>query len=375
MMKKFIWIIILILFFSFYSLKVYATDGYAEEKSSEINNIRISGDAGDFICENDISVSETEGIMNITPQMVFEYMLENFKSSLSKPFKMLVTILIVTVLSTFSEGICDISKKSGMTRVYNMLCVIACIGAIIYYIKDNLYKATQTIEDSGVFMMSYIPVFSGIVATGGGVTTATAYQLIVVFAAEMFVTLSSEIIMPLLSLCLSAGIVEAINPSVSLSGIIKGISKAVKIIMGLSLTIFSGLITVQSLVGTATDSVSLRTGKFVVSNLVPVVGNAVSDAYSTVKGSIGILRNATGTFGVIAVFLIVIPPIMSVFSTTLCIYIGEIFADIFSVKPISSFLKTAYNTMSVCLSVMICFAMMFIISTTIVMMVAFNIGV
>ena len=55
MMKKFIWIIILILFFSFSSVKVYATDGYAEEKSSEINNIRISGGAGDFICENDIS--------------------------------------------------------------------------------------------------------------------------------------------------------------------------------------------------------------------------------------------------------------------------------------------------------------------------------
>jgi len=374
-MKKILWIVIVILFLFFSSVTVYATDGYTKEKSTEINNIEISGNAGEFISDNNISLSETEGIMNITPELVFEYMWENFKTSLSKPFKMLVTILIVVVLSTFSEGICDISKETGMTRVYNILCVIACIGAIIYYIKDSLYQATQTIEDSGVFMMSYIPVFSGIIATGGGVTTATTYQLIVVFATEMFVSLSSEIIMPLLSLCLSAGIVEAVNPSVSLSGIVKGISKAVKIIMGLSLTIFSGLITVQSLVGTSTDSVALRTGKFVVSNLVPVVGNAVSDAYSTVKGSISILRNATGTFGVIAIFLIVIPPIMSVFSTTLCIYIGEIFADIFSVKPISSFLKTAYNTMSVCLSVMICFAMMFIISTTIVMMVAFNIGV
>lgn len=374
-MKKILWIVIVILFLFFSSVTVYATDGYTKEKSTEINNIEISGNAGEFISDNNISLSETEGIMNITPEMVFEYTWENFKTSLSKPFKMLVTILIVVVLSTFSEGICDISKKTGMTRVYNILCVIACIGAIIYYIKDSLYQATQTIEDSGVFMMSYIPVFSGIIATGGGVTTATTYQLIVVFATEMFVSLSSEIIMPLLSLCLSAGIVEAVNPSVSLSGIVKGISKAVKIIMGLSLTIFSGLITVQSLVGTSTDSVALRTGKFVVSNLVPVVGNAVSDAYSTVKGSISILRNATGTFGVIAIFVIVIPPIMSVFSTTLCIYIGEIFADIFSVKPISSFLKTAYNTMSVCLSVMICFAMMFIISTTIVMMVAFNIGV
>ena len=374
-MKKILWIIIFLFIMTFSSVKVYATNDYVREKSDEINNIEISGDAGDFISENDISVSETEGIMNITPQMVFEYIWENFKNSLAKPFKMLVTIVVVVILATFSEGIGDISKKNGMTRVYNMLCVTACIGAIIYYIKDSLYEAMQTIEDSGLFMMSYIPVFSGVVATGGGVTTATAYQLIVVFATEMFVSLSSEIIMPLLSLCLSAGIIESINPAISLSGIVKGISRAVKIIMGLSLTIFSGLITVQSLVGTATDSVALRTGKFVVSNLVPVVGNAVSDAYSTVKGSIGILRNATGTFGVIAVFLIVVPPIISVFSTTLCIYIGEIFADIFSVKPISSFLKTAYNTMSVCLSVMICFAMMFIISTTIVMMVAFNIGV
>lgn len=374
-MKKILWIIIFLFIMTFSSVKVYATNDYVREKSDEINNIEISGDAGDFISENDISVSETEGIMNITPEMVFEYIWENFKNSLAKPFKMLVTIVVVVILATFSEGIGDISKKNGMTRVYNMLCVTACIGAIIYYIKDSLYEAMQTIEDSGLFMMSYIPVFSGVVATGGGATTATAYQLIVVFATEMFVSLSSEIIMPLLSLCLSAGIIESINPAISLSGIVKGISRAVKIIMGLSLTIFSGLITVQSLVGTATDSVALRTGKFVVSNLVPVVGNAVSDAYSTVKGSIGILRNATGTFGVIAIFLIVIPPIMSVFSTTLCIYIGEIFADVFSVKPISSFLKTAYNTMSVCLSVMICFAMMFIISTTIVMMVAFNIGV
>ncbi len=374
-MKKLLFIMIFILFSVLTPIKIYATDGYYEEKSQEVNNIYISGEAGEFISENDISVSETDGIMNVSPKMVFSYMWENFKDSLNRPFKMLVMIFIVVVLSTFSEGIGDISGKSGMTRVYNMLCVIACIGAIIYYIKDSLYEAAKTIDDGGTFMLSYVPVFSGVLASGGGVTTATSYQMIVVFATEMFVGISSEIIMPLLSLSLSVGIVEAINPSISLSGIVKGISKAVKIIMGLSLTVFSGLISVQSIVGTSADSVALRTGKFVVSNFVPVVGNAVSDAYSTVKGSIGVLRNATGAFGVIALFLIVIPPIMSVFSTSLCIYAGQIFADIFSVKPISSFLKTAYDTMSVCLSVMICFFMMFIISTTVVMMVGFNIGV
>lgn len=374
-MKRIGLLILFFIYMLFSPTFIYAENSYIEEKESELNRISISGEAGDFIESNDITVSETDGIMNISPKTVFEYMWDNFKESLVRPFKMLVSILIIVILSSFAEGIGDISGKSGVSKVYSMICVIACVGATVYYIKDSLYEAGRTIEDGGTFMLSYVPVFSGVVAAGGGVSTATSYQLIVVFAAEVFVRISSEIIMPLLSLCLCVGAVEAINPTISLVGIVKAISKGIKIILGLSLTVFSGLLTVQSLVGTSADGVAIRAGKFVVSNLVPVVGNAVSDAYTTLKGSIGILKNATGAFGVIAIFLIVIPPIISVFSTNLCIYLGEIFADIFSVKPISTFLKTAYTSMTVCLSVMVCFAMMFIISTTVVMMVGMNIGV
>ncbi|MGN0689220.1 MAG: hypothetical protein ACI4KH_02235 [Oscillospiraceae bacterium] len=373
-MKRIGLLILFFIYMFFSPTFIYADNSYIEEKESELNKISISGEAGEFIESNDITVSETDGIMNISPKIVFEYMWNNFKESLVRPFKMLVSILIIVILSSFAEGIGDISGKSGVSRVYSMICVIACVGATVYYIKDSLYEAGRTIEDGGTFMLSYVPVFSGVVAAGGGVSTATSYQLIVVFAAEVFVRISSEIIMPLLSLCLCVGAVEAINPTISLVGIVKAISKGIKIILGLSLTVFSGLLTVQSLVGTSADGVAIRAGKFVVSNLVPVVGNAVSDAYTTLKGSIGILKNATGAFGVIAIFLIVIPPIISVFSTNLCIYLGEIFADIFSVKPISTFLKTAYTAMTVCLSVMVCFAMMFIISTTVVMMVGMNIG-
>ena len=373
-MKRIGLLILFFIYMLFSPTFIYADNSYIEEKESELNRISISGEAGEFIESNDITVSETDGIMNISPKTVFEYMWDNFKESLVRPFKMLVSILIIVILSSFAEGIGDISGKSGVSKVYSMICVIACVGATVYYIKDSLYEAGRTIEDGGTFMLSYVPVFSGVVAAGGGVSTATSYQLIVVFAAEVFVRISSEIIMPLLSLCLCVGAVEAINPTISLVGIVKAISKGIKIILGLSLTVFSGLLTVQSLVGTSADGVAIRAGKFVVSNLVPVVGNAVSDAYTTLKGSIGILKNATGAFGVIAIFLIVIPPIISVFSTNLCIYLGEIFADIFSAKPISTFLKTAYTAMTVCLSVMVCFAMMFIISTTVVMMVGMNIG-
>ncbi|MGN0653800.1 MAG: hypothetical protein ACI4KD_02655, partial [Oscillospiraceae bacterium] len=301
-MKRIGLLILFFIYMLFSPTFIYAENSYIEEKESELNRISISGEAGEFIESNDITVSETDGIMNMSPKTVFEYMWDNFKESLVRPFKMLVSILIIVILSSFAEGIGDISGKSGVSKVYSMICVIACVGATVYYIKDSLYEAGRTIEDGGTFMLSYVPVFSGVVAAGGGVSTATSYQLIVVFAAEVFVRISSEIIMPLLSLCLCVGAVEAINPTISLVGIVKAISKGIKIILGLSLTVFSGLLTVQSLVGTSADGVAIRAGKFVVSNLVPVVGNAVSDAYTTLKGSIGILKNATGAFGVIAIF-------------------------------------------------------------------------
>lgn len=111
-----------------------------------------------------------------------------------------------------------------------------------------------------------------------------------------------------------------------------------------------------------------------VSSFIPVVGGAISDAYTTIKGSLGLLRGGVGSFGIIALVLTVLPTILSIFSVQISVGLGQVAADIFGVKQISAFLKNISSVLSIAMSLVLCFSVMLIISTTIVMMVGMNIG-
>ena len=66
------------------------------------------------------------------------------------------------------------------------------------------------------------------------------------------------------------------------------------------MTIFTGILSVQSIVGASADSVAVKAAKYVLSNSIPLVGSAASDAYSTVRGSILLLKNGVGGIGIAA---------------------------------------------------------------------------
>lgn len=53
------------------------------------------------------------------------------------------------------------------------------------------------------------------------------------------------------------------------------------------MTVFTGLLSIQSIVGTSADTLGVKAAKFVVSNFVPIVGSAVADAYTTMRSGLG----------------------------------------------------------------------------------------
>ena len=67
-----------------------------------------------------------------------------------------------------------------------------------------------------------------------------------------------------------------------MNGLCELIAKAVKWILGFCMTLFTGLLTVHSLVTASADSAASRAVKFAVSSFVPVVGGALGEALRTV---------------------------------------------------------------------------------------------
>ena len=181
--------------------------------------------------------------------------------------------------------------------------------------------------------------------------------------------------MPFLSIILAISLVSAINPNLQFGGSAESIKKACQWILGGLTTIFVGLLTIQGMTGTATDSIITRTAKFAASSFIPIIGGAVSEAYSTVYSSLGVIRTSVGTIGIIAILIMVLQPVITIIATKFVVSLAQIISGLFNQQECCDFFKSTNAVLSIALSVVICFSLIFIISTAVLMLMAMNISI
>ena len=211
-------------------------------------------------------------------------------------------------------------------------------------------------------------------ASSGCVTSAAAYSAVMVVFAEFAASAAANYLMPLVSICTALGIIQSINEAFDLTSITDMISKAVKFILGFIMTVFIGLLSLQSIIGASADTIGVKAAKYLASNCIPVIGGAVADAYTTLKASLGILRGGVGFFGIAVIFVSVVPALIEVVLVKTSFCIAEIISGMFGIKGIKTLLHNSSSVLSMIISLIICFGMMLIISTAVMMMTGLDVS-
>ena len=139
--------------------------------------------------------------------------------------------------------------------------------------------------------------------------------------------------------------------------------------MGLFSTLFTWVLSMQQMAAASADTLGSRTIKFSLSSFVPVVGGVLSEAYSTVSGCAGLLRSGVGCFGILASLLIVLPPLISSIVWNLCLHLGGHAAALFRLTSLEKLCKAMAGAVRVLIAVLALFALLMIVSTTVVVFV------
>jgi len=280
------------------------------------------------------------------------------------PFRLLGILILIILFSAFVQSMGETTlNKDGNSNMFNLFCIISAVTVISQPLVDAFSFATATIERGGMFMLIFIPIFAGISFFSGNLTSASAYNLITAGAAELFVQISKYFLMPLVALTVSLAIINSINPKSTTEGLINMIRKVVTWSITVAATLFTGFLTLKSKLSVAADGAATKTVKFMISGCVPVIGGAVSDAYGALKGSVSLVKTTAGTAGIFAVILILLPPIAELFGLRLVMWIGGAVAEMFSVKPLEKLLKSLDAGLSIAISLIVGFSLLFIIST------------
>lgn len=341
-----VFIMVLIMFFALPVCTLSAEEDFSSE-TERINEILDEGSGG-LVFENNIGVDNAENLIKSDIKGFFRWMSEKIYSEISAPFRLFIILFSVVLLSSLSSGMYLSGGKICGQNTAQMISVLVSVSVISETAGKSIDEACRLISDGSMFMLSFVPVMSGVMAAQGNVTSAAGYQLLTAGICEIFAQISSAFFVPFLSLCFSISIVDAVNPGLSLDGIIKGIKKAVTILLGLTMTIFSGLLALRNTVGAAADSLTVKTGKYLVSNLVPVVGKAVSDAYSSVRGSIGVLRTGVGSTGIAVIIVMAAAPVIRLLLYMFVMESAGVISDIFGcqrLKKLFSDISVIYGLM------------------------------
>ena len=119
--------------------------------------------------------------------------------------------------------------------------------------------------------------------------------------------------------------------------------------MGIILTIFVGIISLEGTLSSSVDGLTAKTTKAVVSSAIPVVGKILGDAVDTVLGCGIILKNAVGVVGIIVIISICIIPVLKLTILTISYYLASAICEPIADEKIVSLLSQMGETFKILL--------------------------
>jgi stage III sporulation protein AE len=357
-----------------------STNYESSEQSTETdiqNELEISGANGLFDSLPD-GVNEQLsdlGISDLTSQSLTDFSFGSFmksiwntiKKEVTAPIKTFVTLVGIMMLCALLNTFRSSMEDTSVTKIFSVVTVLCVCAAIIVPVAKCITESAQVIKDCSNFILSFIPVFASIVTVSGKPLSATLYSTFLFSAVQIISKLSATTLVPLLSIYLAFCLVSSISEYIKLDGLVSIIKSTVMWALGPSLTIFVALLSMQGLVTNSADTVATKTAKFVIGSTIPVVGGALSEAYNSIQGCMGLIKSTVGVFGIIACILIFLPIIIKIVLLMFSLNIAAAVGEILGIEKVPSLLKAASTALSLILGIVICFAVLLIVSTTIML--------
>lgn len=316
------------------------------------------------LLDGDASGTVSDMVESFTPSVFLEKVWRTFRENLRAPVRLLVSLAGVLVLCALLESFGTSFSSGGVEAVFGVIVTVFISSIILDPIVGCIIDAREVIRDFGVFILTFIPVFAGLVTASGQPMTGAAYNLFLFWMCQVTARLVTAVFLPLLCAYLALSLISVVCPKLELGGLVGGIKTFVTWSLGLILTVFIGLLSIQTVVASGGDSIAARTTKFFISSMIPVVGGALSDLFAAAQGCIQLVRGTLGAFGILITALTFLPVLIRTGTWYLTLSLGRIISELFHLPQITKLLKALSSTLGIIMAVLLYDALLVIISTT-----------
>lgn len=361
-MKK----ILLIITITLSLIAAFQISAYAKETANAIDDYNkifqeIDNQTQGLLDDIGLNDFKAEDLLNLSPRRIIDLIINLIKGSWRKPIEAAGTVLAITMLSTIINAV-NVSNQRN-ENLYSFFTTTIVSVTYIIPISSAITTAISAVKLLSDFMILYVPIFTATISASGLTVSSLTYSGSILAFAEISSKLSLNLIVPLVISLTIFSVFSSINTNVDFSEFIAFVKKIVTISLSLIAGIFTGLIALKSKIAVATDSIAVKGIKLLSGSVIPIVGGAVGDAFTSVLGSFALIKNTIGSFGIVIIILIVLPPLINLLMWYFSIEICSAFCKL----TVNSSLEKALKSMEVSITlvniILIFFATVFIVTT------------
>lgn len=295
-------------------------------------------------------------------EMIKSFVTEGGQKPLAASAAAAAVILLCALFSGAGSGL----RGQEMEGTFSYVSTLAVGGIVLPPMLTAITGTISAIQGCSVFMLAFVPVYAAILISAGKPLTAAGFQPLLLGASQVVGQAAAFILTPLTGVYLSVSMASAVAPGLKTEGLCEGVRKAATWILSLTMTLFTGLLGIQTAIQGSADSLAMKTSRFLAGTFVPVVGASVSEALGTVQSCLGVLKSTVGIYAVAALACLLLPVLLELCIWRLALYVLSSLCDLFGLGAASAFLRAVSGAAGLLTAICLCVGLLFIISAAVV---------
>lgn len=347
-MKRFVIVFIIALLIP---LSVSAQDSFSEEEyNSYLSSYELSffekeldRDTYAFLEELGISDFNYESITSLSLDDALNIIVKTISQQSKTPFRGVLSVIIYILLSAMFRTFK--TERGEMNELYSTVSALIISAVLIIKISPTVSLSCAALGTAGDFVYAFVPVFCTIIAASGGLTTSLATNTTLLAMAQGLSLLSSNVFMPVINCFLGIGICSGLRAELGLNRLIDGMKKVLTSVISFVSAVFVSVLSIKTTVASKADILGIRSARFVINSVVPVVGGTISEGLLSIQSYSSLIKSSVGIVGIIAVALVFLPALLEAVIWRLLISLCLIISDIFDDRSVSLVLKSFGDAM------------------------------
>lgn len=238
---------------------------------------------------------------------VIRMALGKLQPSLASACGICLSLIAVCMVIGLVSGISD--KQRRTVRLVSALM----IGCLLLQQTDAFFHMSRdVIREVCDYGKLLLPVLAAALAAQGGTTSAAGIYGGTLLFDSLLTSAITGILIPMVYVYIALSVACAALDNEAIKELKSFVKWVATWVLKIILYVFTGYISITGVVSGTADAAAIKAAKVAISSVVPMVGSIISDASETILVSAGVMKNAAGIYGILAVAAIAIEPFLQI---------------------------------------------------------------